>query len=270
MIRSPDDDTISMIRLMNVHLCPKSHEDTKIFDNWKNMTGLSINYLVDLSQIESIALGSSPTDLHVCQSITDMIPPIFAMYSAKSRLYKNVNRLLRRFPIQILGKFMKELQDLVSYIYLLQSSINYCSRTQIFPPERVVYRGIRAGGRDLADLYESMRGEMIVWKGFTSTSTKRDYVIEHFVGKDDGVLFEIILHSGDVVADIHHYSRYPRESEFLIAASSAFRILEVADIQVPISRSPASPVRVIPKVTLSYQMSWFEFDIDTPPRQLRF
>jgi hypothetical protein len=255
---------------MNVHLCPISQDDTEVFDIWKNMALLSINSLLDLSQINSIALRSSPIDLCLRELITEMIPLIFRMYSAKSQLYKNINRLLRDFPIQLVGKFMKELQGMMNYIYLLQSSIDYCSRTQKFQSGLVVYRGIPSGGRDLADIYESMIGEMIVWKGFTSTSTKRDYVIEHFVRTDEGVLFEILLHSGDVVADIRPYSAYRRESEILIAASSAFRILEVADIRVPISRSPGSPVHVIPKVTLSYQMSWFEFEIDIPPRQLKF
>jgi hypothetical protein len=93
-------------------------------------------------------------------------------------------------------------------------------------------------------------------------------VIDNFGAGDDAIVFAIRLHPGDVVADIRRYSVSPRESEMLIAASSAFRVLKVENIEVPISNVPDSPVRVIPTVTLNYEMSWSEFDIDNPPPPL--
>jgi hypothetical protein len=248
---------------MCVDLRGTSRNETQVFDVWKDMALESINYLLDVSHINSLALRSLPTDLDECQSIPEMIQLIFKMYSIQSYLYKNVNCLLRSFPIQILGKFMKELRGLLCCIYLLQSSINYCSRIQRFPGDRVVYRGIQSSGFELANLYDSMIG-------FTSTSTDCQYVLHRFVKKGDGILFEIIHHPGKVMADIPSCSDFAVESEILIAASSAFRVLEVTSIDVPITSSQDSPVRVIPKVKLSYEMSWFEFDIDNPPQSLLF
>jgi hypothetical protein len=48
------------------------------------------------------------------------------MYSSKSKLYRNVNHFLLKFPIQILNKFMKELSGKLSRIYFLQSLIYFC------------------------------------------------------------------------------------------------------------------------------------------------
>jgi hypothetical protein len=268
LIRSPGDDKFAMIRLMNVHLCDTSRGDTRVVEVWKKMAELSINYLLDLSQINSAVLRSLPIELGQCQSIPDMIPLIFRMYSIQSQLYKNVNCLLRNFPIQILGKFMKELRGILSYIYLLQSSIDYLSHNQPISRNRVVYRGIPSGGCELASLYDSMIDQVVVWPGFTSTSKNRECVIRQFVRNDDGILFKIILHSGSVAADIQSSSEFPYESEILIAASSAFRILEVTNIKFPNSSVPNSPVRVIPKVKLSYEMLWTEFNIDNPPPPL--
>jgi TPR repeat protein len=270
LLRSRFDERIPVIRLMNVHLCATSGSETQVFEVWKDMTLSSIKYLLDLSHINSAVLGSLSIDLGSCTSISEMIPLIFKMYSIQSQLYKNVNCLLRNFPVRILGKFMKELRGLLSYCYLLQSSIDYYSRIQSFPSDLVVYRGIQSGGRDLANRYDSMIGEMIVWPGFTSTSTNCEYVIRRFAKTDNGVLFEILLHRGNVMADIHSFSDFAGESEILIAASSVFRVLEVTSIEVPIPGSPGSHVRMIPKVKLSCEMSWFEFNIDSPPPPLLF
>jgi hypothetical protein len=106
-------------------------------------------------------------------------------------------------------------------------------------------------------LYESMIGEMIVWPGFTSTSTKRDLVISKFIRGEDSLLFEISLHPGDVAVAISDYSDYPMESEILIAASSGFMVEEVEWIEIRGSK--------IGQVRLSYCMSWYDFNIDDRP-----
>jgi hypothetical protein len=157
---------------------------------------------------------------------------------------------------------MNELKGILHYIYLLQSSIEYCSQMNRFPSDIIVYRGLKSGGGKLIPLYHSMVGEKIVWSSFTSTSTNRDYVIENFITGEDSILFEIVLHPGDIAACIEDYSRFDYESEVLIAASSGFMIESV-----DISMESEGNVKqfTIPLVKLSYQMSWSDFDIDEYP-----
>jgi hypothetical protein len=57
---------------------------------------------------------------------------------------------------------MGELKGVLHYIYLLQSSIEYCSYTNPLTSEVVVYRGFQSGGLRLTPLYYSMIGEVIV------------------------------------------------------------------------------------------------------------
>jgi hypothetical protein len=166
LIRSPSHDNISIIRLMTTY-----GDDRVTIDIWREMALSSVNFLLDLSQRDSVALRSLPTELPLCQSIKEMIAIIFKMYSTECSLYKNVNHLLRYFPVRILSKFMKELGGMLRYVYLLQSSIHYCSHIQHFSSNFWVYRAVPTGGSELVNLYHSMIGEIIVWPGFTSTST---------------------------------------------------------------------------------------------------
>jgi hypothetical protein len=114
-----------------------------------------------------------------------------------------------------------------------------------------------------------MIDEVIVWSGFTSTSTNRNYVIGQFIKNEDSILFEIVLHPGNVAICISEYSAIPSESAVLIAASTGFKIHEVEYVDLEMSASDnLSPVR-IPVVKISYFLSWSNFDIDTcPPRIL--
>jgi hypothetical protein len=194
-----------------------------------------------------------------------MIPVIFNMYSIESSLYRNVNHFLRCFPISIIGKFMKELGGILSYIYLLQSSIEYCSHNRPLVSDLIVYRGIRQRGKLLAPLYESMIGEVIVWPGFTSTSTNRSLVISRFITSEDSLLFEISLHPGDVAVAISDYSEHPFESEILIAASSAFTVDGVEWIDIRQKSGSGFRELRIAQVRLSYAISWHDFDIDDMP-----
>jgi hypothetical protein len=168
-----------------------------------------------------------------------------------------VNHFLRCFPIQVIDKLMKELGGILRYIYLLQSSIEYCSHIKPLPSEMTVYRGIQQGGKILLPLYESLIGEVIVWPSFTSTSINRNFVISRFIKGEDSMLFEISLHPGDVAVAIDEHSDYARESEILIAASSGFTVDEVEWIEVRGWK--------IAQVRLSYCISWYDFNIDDPP-----
>jgi hypothetical protein len=187
------------------------------------------------------------------------------MYTIECSLYKKVNHFLRCFPIDIVGKFLGELKGILHYIYLLQSSLEYYSYRHPLSDYLLVYRGFMSGGGQLAPLYESMIGEIIVWSGFTSTSTDRDCVINRFMKDEDSILFEITLHPGNVGIYISNYSAIPQESEVLIAASTGFIIdgVEYIDLEMPepVGLNPVS----VPVVKMSYFLSWSDFDIDQLP-----
>jgi hypothetical protein len=234
---------------------------------WKDVASSSIHFLLDVSQTKSVALRSLPTDLLDCGSIPEMIRLIFRMYSIDSPLYKNVNVFLRSFPVKVLGKFMKELEGLLSYVYLLQSSIDYCAHRCPLVTDMTVYRGISSGGCKLAELFDSMIDKFVVFPSFTSTSTDRRIAIENFIGPGDGMLFEITLHAGDIATAIDDYSEHGYESEMLIAASSVFRVVDVDGVDI-VDMVDRLSAHVIPRVRLTYEMSWSEFEIDKPPPPL--
>jgi hypothetical protein len=157
---------------------------------------------------------------------------------------------------------MKELKGVLGYIYLLQSSIDYLSRQTPLQEDIRVYRGFHSRGSYFASLFESAIGDVIVWPGFTSTSMDRDRVIADFTA-EDGILFEINLHPGDVGVPIRDYSTFESENEVLIAASSGFRVESVDFIERRERNS--SSIVLFPIVTLSYFLHWYDFDLEQPP-----
>jgi hypothetical protein len=156
---------------------------------------------------------------------------------------------------------------MLRYIYLLQSSIECSAHAHPLESEFVVYRGIRRDGARLVSLYESMIGEMIVWPGFTSTSTERDCVLEEFILDEDSMLFEITLYPGSVAVDLHRsqISAHEYESEILIAASSGFVIDEVDHLDIPNRGPDRRSILRIPLIRMRYSLSWSDFDIDASP-----
>jgi hypothetical protein len=263
-LRLKSDDQLFVIRLLNAHWRESSHGSDRVLEVWKDIAMSSIHYLLDVSETESAALATLPTDLFDCESIPEMMRRIFRMYTITSSLYKNVNYFLRSFPIKVLGKFMKELKGLLSYIYLLQSSVDYCAYHWPLVRDITVFRGVSSDGCKLADMFESMIDKFVVLPSFTSTSIDRQIAIRNFVGTGDGILFEITLHPGDIATPIEDHSMYGYESEILIAASSVFRVIDVDQVEC----TSDSPAHVIPRVRLNYEMSWSELDIDKLPPPL--
>jgi hypothetical protein len=252
-------DRTARIRLMNAELCEGVISSGECFDIWKDRCRSSFRFLIALSHRQRTVLSSLPSDLLECDSISAMIPIVFKMYSAESRLYRNVNHFLRCFPMALASKFENEVGGLVSYIELLQSSIEQYSLAHPLTAELTVYRGLRSGGPSQALLYETMVGEVIVWGGFSSASADRSCVISRFVRSCSGVLFEISLPAGAVAASIAEFAEFD-ESEILIAASSAFFVESVDWIRV----STGDPIVEfeIPCVHLRYWASWWDFDLD--------
>jgi hypothetical protein len=263
------DGEISSIRLMNPRLCKMLPILDHVNEVWRNMALSCIHYLLNMSNIESIVLCSLPIDLASCTSFPEMIPFIFKMYSIESTLYRNINHFLRKFPIQLLSKFLKELDGILNYIYLLQSSIQECACNLPIREDQVVYRGLPSRGSELAAIYASSIGQAIVWPSFTSTSKDIECVMRDFIQSSEGILFEITLCAGAVATAIDRYSAIPIEHEVLIAAMSGFMVESIDYIPYSHSKhgvtTDDSVSSAIPKVKLRYWMSWFDFDIDNPP-----
>jgi hypothetical protein len=93
--------------------------------------------------------------------------------------------------------------------------------------DQIVYRGMPSRRHELAALYTSSIGQVLVWTGFTSTSFDCASVMKQFVRSSQGILFEITLHPGAVATNISDLSAIPDESEVLIAAMSRFLVESV-------------------------------------------
>jgi hypothetical protein len=148
---------------------------------------------------------------------------------------------------------------MLSYIYLLQSSIHECACKWPIAEDQVVYRGLSSRGSELGLLYASLIGQIIVWKGFTSTSSNIACAMQDFVQCSDGILFEITLRIGAIATAINRYSAIPNEHEILIAAISGFVVDSIDYIPAPQlgqgGTTRCSADSTIPKVKLRYWLS---------------
>jgi TPR repeat protein len=262
VLRSSIDETIGLIQVLNPNLSPYTFNESDHFEAWQATTHCLFPYLIDVSEAQSHRLSSFPSDLLSCQTILMMIPFVFRIYTIESLLYKNINRFLRHFPMSMVSKFLGELKGILHYIYLLQSSVEILSETDPIQENLIVYRGVKQCGNH-ALLYESLIGDIVVWPGFTSSSTNRDLVLRRFITPDDSILFEIELHPGDVAARIEQHSEYGSEGEVLIAASTGFQVLSVDFVDVTISSN--SSLVALPIVRLSYALHWYDFDLNQRP-----
>jgi hypothetical protein len=91
-----------------------------------------------------------------------------------------VDFFLRDFPVQVAGKFINERQCVLSYVYLLQSSIDHLAMEQPLEEEIVVYRGLHGIDSGLVSCYLSVVGDVIRWRSFTSTSRNLELTIHKF------------------------------------------------------------------------------------------
>jgi hypothetical protein len=239
-----------------------------VWEIWHRLTWQFADHIVDLSHQESFVFLWQPSALFACNSIDEVVPIIFRLYSVDSSLYRLVSHFLLGFPMPLLGKFLKELRGLLSYVYIIQSAIQWVSDLHPIVSECVVYRGLSFEGESLMPLYESLIGAAIVWPGFSSTSRDREMVIKVFIDNDSGILFEIKLNAGAVACSIDAYSEYPGESEILIAAASTFVVTSVELIDVEFTRHEPSRSAQIPLVKLEYCCSWYDWDVQ--PRQRGF
>jgi TPR repeat protein len=250
VLRSSFDRAISLIRVLNCELCDIAVDAGLRFSAWQKISGDAFPYFVDLAD---------------CDSISSMIGVVFQMYANDSSLCENVNHFLHCFPISMVCRFMDELKHILSYIYLLQSSIECGSHETPIRENLVVYRGIR-GATDLGMLYESTIDDVIIWPEFTSTFTDRDYVLNSCITDEDCILFEIELHPGDVAVLIEQRAEHQSGNEVLIVASTGFKVVSVDDTELSIQgEDGTSKLFHHPIVQLSYFLHWYDFDLDQRP-----
>jgi hypothetical protein len=114
----------------------------------------------------------------------------------------------------------------------------------------------------LETLYDSVVGDTILWRSFTSTSRSLEVALGRFMSQRNGMLFKIHLHAGSVAADIHDSSKHSNELEVLIAAYTAFRVDEVVSFHIRDEFPEFKWDIDIPVVKLSYASSWFDFAFD--------
>jgi hypothetical protein len=169
-----------------------------------------------------------------------------------SQMFTGVNAVLRRLPKHALCHFVDEFCGLLSYTVLLQAAIEVCASEWKITEGLVVYRGLR--NEDLAMIYASAIGEIVIWSGFTAASCDQARVASEYASGEGGMLFEITLSPGNVAAEIGRFSNKAAVSEVIIAAESAFRIDKVEE--VCIGEDVFSIVR------LTYVGTWSDNDIE--------
>jgi TPR repeat protein len=256
VLRSSFDRRIPLMRVLNSHLCDFAVDSGLCFSAWQKISGDSVPYFVNLPQARS------------CDSISSLITVVFQMYVNDLSLGENVNHFLRCFPISMVCNFMDELKRILSYIYVVQSSIECRSHENPILENLVVYRGI-GGAADRLMLYESTIDDVVVWSEFTIASTDRDSALNYCITHEECVLFEIELHPGDVAVVPEQHAEDQLGNQVLIAASTGFKVLSVDETDVSIQGEDGClNLFHIPIVRLSYFLHWYDFDLDQHPPPL--
>jgi hypothetical protein len=134
---------------------------------------------------------------------------------------------MQRLSGNLLAPFISDCYGPLAWIYLLQAAIEFDAGER--PQPGVVYRGIVDGDAELAGLYCSAIGEVVVWPAFASASRERPRVLRDCATHPEAILFEITLGHGAIAAEVAN-------SEVLIAADSAFRIVDLYEEEIGDSR----------------------------------
>ncbi|CAF3428311.1 unnamed protein product [Rotaria socialis] len=142
-------------------------------------------------------------------------------------LYRFINKILRSGDVEFFHNLRFYIAHLSSQLMELK-----CQQQEFMKEVTVVYRGLRQSMAELAVL-KSLVGNVIVTKGFTSTSRDRRVAL-FFAGanepqsiKSKPLLFEIKVDLSlpfVIAADITHLSCFPEEQEVLFDSGTKFKI----------------------------------------------
>jgi hypothetical protein len=259
-LRTGESHDTLIIRVLNKHFNANAVAEPASVAAWRDLASETLRYLGDFKELWEL-LGSLPRAFCESVSIPEMATVVLCMYSKESSLYENVNFFLRNFPVEVASKFINELRGLLSYIYLLQSSINHLVIQKSLEEEVVVYRGLHDIDPGLVNCYISAIGYIILWRSFTSTSRSLELTVDRFVRSETGILFEIHLYPGNIAVDISRDSAF-REFEILIPAYTTFHVEGVVDLRVQEVFPAFQQDIIVPLVKLSYASSWFDFALD--------
>lgn len=173
---------------------------------------------------EMIALGLSSAgypdfamDLHTVHSVEDLNARLFLQYTAESRLYPEVNSLLRTAHA---GEDLKT-HPLKPWILQLNSAMRLCPLY-----EGVAWRGVRMSENDIT---QYACGRMFEWASFVSATREREVAEEY----RPNVLFEISpwgshsLYGKRNAYDIAAHSIHPAEHEVLFPVACTFRVKSI-------------------------------------------
>jgi hypothetical protein len=224
-----------MMRIIVARLRPVWIAECRILDTWKELQTTTTKWLSDFESLKKYGEFLSHEDL-------------LKLPFLERSPFIEMNQLLRCFPIQLFVEYLNEFRGFLSCATLLQAVIE--SRSTLRDPG-LVYRGFGRGGHELAGLYASLIDKVIIWRGFSTASKDRDFIIQEFVRRRDGILFEIVLGRGAIAAD-------GEGNEVIIAAESGFKINSV-EIET---------AHGIPIVSMEWVSAWSEADLEFDPRDL--
>jgi TPR repeat protein len=218
---------LGTMRILVARLRPRWIAECRIVATWKELQNKANDWLSHFEQSGSFE-------------------DIMKLPFTEGSPFAEMNWLLRRFPITLIVRCVKEFDGLLSCATLLQAVIE---DRAVYRDPCIVYRGFRNGGNVLAGLYASVIGEIVIWRGFTIASKDRDLVVKEFASGRDGILFQIALGLGTIAAD-------GEGCDVIIAAESGFKICSV-DVEMGIL-----------VVKLEWVSGWSEADLEFDPRDL--
>jgi TPR repeat protein len=202
--------------------------------------------------------GIPNPDLGECESEEETAKRFLASALREGSLFMRANEGLRLLPTRVIGHFDRLFHGFLSYACLLQFTVE--TLRERWADGDSVFRGFAEGGRALSEKCRAAVGEVVVWPAFASASRERGRVVREFVKGREGILFEIVLNSGSIVAKLGVPGT--EQSDVLIAAESAFRVEGVSEFVVE------GGEWAVPCVKLTWAGAWSDGNIDRAPAEL--
>jgi hypothetical protein len=244
------------VRVMIPRLRPRWLDDRRVLAIWRETASAAVAFLARFPawpKVQSLASA-----LPACESVLEIVRILLTMHFLDCSVFTGVNAVLRKLPMRSLAHFVDKFCGLLSYTVLLQAAIEVYASERKISDEWVVYRGLR--NRELAAIYASAIGEVVVWPAFTAASRDLARITNEYASGDEGILFEIALGPGNVAAEIGGFSNRAAVSEVIIAAESAFRIDKVEECCMGEGE--------LLMVRMTYVGTWSDGDIECNVRPL--